>query len=81
MLCSIAIIKNGDKNLFDGRTQFNLKSEILSLDFRVDLKYSYIILQVLPRKIKEKENTSFQLKGCECFFATDLLQFAEWRKF
>ena len=42
VLCSIAITKNGDKTLVDGRTQFNVKSEILSLDFRVELKPSYI---------------------------------------
>ena len=54
MLCSIAIIKNGDKNLVDGRTQFNVKSEILSLDFRVDLKSSYIFKSCLGKLKKRR---------------------------
>ena len=54
MLCSIAIIKNGDKNLVDGRTQFNVKSEIFSLDFRVDLKSSYICKSCLGKLKKRR---------------------------
>ena len=54
VLCSIAIIKNGDKNLVDGRTQFNVKSEILSLDFRVDLKSSYICKSCLGKLKKRR---------------------------
>ena len=53
-LCSIAIIKNGDKNLVDGHTQFNVKSEILSLDFRVDLKSSYICKSCLGKLKKRR---------------------------
>ena len=54
VLCSIAIIKNGDKNLVDGRTQFNVKSEILSLDFRVELKPSYICKSCLGKLKKRR---------------------------
>ena len=44
MLCSISIVQNCDKNLVDGRkgTTFNVRAEILTLDYRVPINSPYI---------------------------------------
>lgn len=44
VLCSISIVHNCDKNLVDGRkgTTFNVRAEILTLDYRVPINSSYI---------------------------------------
>ena len=42
VLCCVAIVNKGDKNLVAGRTEFNVKSEMLSLDFSVEFNSSYI---------------------------------------
>ena len=40
VLCCGDILKKGDKNLIEGRTEFSPKSEIVSLDFSVELNSS-----------------------------------------
>ena len=44
VLCSISIVQNCDKNLVDGRkgTTFNVRAEILTLDYRVPINSPHI---------------------------------------
>ena len=54
VLCSIAIVKNGDKNLVEGRSEFDAKSEILSLDFGVIICSPYVCKSCLAKLKKRR---------------------------
>ena len=55
VLCTVAIIKSGDKNLIDGRAKFKAKTEILSLDFCVNInRSSYICKSCLNKSRKRR---------------------------
>ena len=59
MLCNSAIIKNGDKNVIIGRSEFNVKAEISTLQFTVDISRSVYICKVAFQNWR-KEELSFQ---------------------
>ena len=54
VLCCGDILKKGDKNLIEGRTEFSPKSEIVSLDFSVELNSSYICRSCLVKLKKRR---------------------------
>ena len=54
VLCNSAIIKNGDKNLIVGRSEFNVKAEISTLEFSVDVSRSVYICKVCLSKLKKR---------------------------
>ena len=54
VLCHGDILKKGDKNLIEGHTEFSPKSEIVSLDFSVELNSSYICRSCLVKLKKRR---------------------------
>jgi len=44
VLCSVGIVKNTDKNLVDGQrgNTFNVREELLSLEYKVEIDSTYI---------------------------------------
>ena len=54
VLCREDILKKGDKNLVEGRTEFSPKSEIVSLDFSVEFNSSCIFRSCLVKLKKRR---------------------------
>lgn len=55
VLCRGDILKKGDKNLLEGRTEFSPQSEIVSLDFSIEFNSSYICRSFLVKLRKRRE--------------------------
>ena len=55
VLCRGDILKKGDKNLLEGRTELSPKSEIVSLDFSIEFNSSYICRSFLVKLRKRRE--------------------------
>ena len=62
VLCTVAIIKSGDKNLIDGRAEFNAKTEILSLHFRVNIDRSSYICKSCLNKLRKRRSLISNLR-------------------
>ena len=68
VLCNSAIIKNGDKNLIVGRSEFNVKAEISTLEFSVDISRSVYICKVCLSKLKKRRALISNLRDVNSSF-------------
>ena len=69
VLCRVAIVKKGDKNLVDTEMlQIQRKIEDVIPELQREIQF-FLHLPVLPCEIKEKKGTYFQLKRSQRFFA------------